>query len=64
MHARLLGSTVTIHEADPVTCEHTELVGVFSWENGQLIGPGLSDTRRAQIAARLAVAEAAEAAVV
>ena len=51
LHAQLLGDTVTINEADPVTCRHTELVGVLSWQNGAIVGDGLSDTRKAAISA-------------
>lgn len=56
MHARLFGDVIEIHEADPVTCEHTELVGVFAWTDGAIVGDGLSDTRRRDIAALLTAA--------
>jgi hypothetical protein len=58
MHARLVGDVIEVNEADPVTCEHTEPVGVFGWEDGAIVGDGLSDTRRREIAALLAAAVA------
>lgn len=54
MHARLVGDIVTVNEADPVTCEHTDPVGVFQWVDGALVGDGLSDTRRQAITTLLA----------
>lgn len=56
MHARLVGDTVTVNEADPVTCEHTELAGVFSWDGQTLTGAGLSNARKADISALLITA--------
>ena len=56
MHARLVDDTVTVNEVDPVTCEHTDPVGVFQWVGGDLVGDGLSDTRRQAIAALLTAA--------
>ena len=56
MHARLVDDIVTINEADPVTCEHTDPVGVFQWVDGALVGDGLSETRRLDIAALLTAA--------
>ena len=47
---------MTVNEVDPVTCEHTDPVGVFQWVNGDLVGDGLSDTRRQAIAALLTAA--------
>jgi len=49
MHARLLGDIVTVNEADPVSCEHTEPVGVFTWVDNNIVGEGLSDLRRENI---------------
>lgn len=56
MHARLVDDIVTVNEADPVTCEYTDPVGVFQWVDGDLVGDGLSDTRRQAIAALLTAA--------
>ena len=53
MYAQLLDNIVTIHEADPVTCEHTDPVGVFDWVDGAIVGAGLSDTRKTAIAAMI-----------
>jgi hypothetical protein len=49
MHAQLVDDVVTVNEADPITCEHTELVGVFAWVDNSIVGEGLSDTRRQDI---------------
>lgn len=56
LHAHLLDDVVTVHEADPVSCEHTERVGTFAWADGAIVGDGLSDTRRRDIAALLTAA--------
>ena len=56
MHARLVDGIVTVSEVDPVTCEHTDPVGVFQWVDGVLVGDGLSDTRRQAIEALLTAA--------
>jgi hypothetical protein len=53
MYAQLLDDIVTITEADPVTCERTEPVGVFAWVDGAIVGTGLSDTRKTAIAAMI-----------
>lgn len=54
MHARLIDDIVTINEVHPVTCEHTDPVGVFQWVDGAIVGAGLSDTRRQAITTLLA----------
>ena len=56
MHAHLVGDVIEVNEADPLTCAHTERIGGFHWQDGAIVGPGLSDTRRAGIAALLAAA--------
>lgn len=56
MHAHLIGNELTVNEADPATCEHTENVGVFEWTDGVIVGSGLSDTRKQAIAALLSAA--------
>lgn len=56
MHAHLIGNELTVNEADSITCEHTEMVGIFRWENNTIIGDGLSETRRQAITALLIAA--------
>jgi hypothetical protein len=56
MHARLVDGIVTVSEVDPVTCEHTDPVGVFQWVDGSLVGGTLSDTRRQAIEGLLTAA--------